>query len=197
MAPGASQTLKEMSEIELTDLARRYTGELRKLGNGEHHITDKMPHNFLYVGLIAMLFPTAKIIHCERNPLDTCLSIFSYLFTGRHLYAYKLEELGHYYLLYKQLMAHWHKVMPGRIYTLNYESVVGNTDQEVKMLLDYCGLPFQEQCLAFFNTDRAVVTVSASQVRQPIYKSSVGGWQRFERGLAPLRQILAQADGFL
>lgn len=171
-------------------LAERYIGELEEMAGGERYATDKMPHNFMYLGLIALLFPNARIIHCERNPLDTCLSIFTSLFTGSHPYAYKLEELGHYYQLYQQLMAHWENVLPGRIYTLNYERVVADTESEVKKLLDYCGLPFEEACLSFFETQRAVVTVSATQVRQPIYKSSVEGWRRFENGLAPLRRIL-------
>jgi hypothetical protein len=142
------------------------------------------------VGFIARLLPNAKIIHCERNPLDTCLSIFSNLFTGLHPYAYNLEELGHYYLQYQQLMEYWHQVLPGRIYTLNYEQVVTDTETEVRKLLDFCGLPFEEGCLSFHENERAVVTVSSTQVRQPIYKSSVEGWRRYEKGLAPLRAVL-------
>jgi tetratricopeptide (TPR) repeat protein len=170
--------------------ARRYLDEVAAMAKGKRYATDKMPHNFLHVGFIARLLPNAKIIHCERNPLDTCLSIFSNLFTGLHPYAYNLEELGHYYLQYQQLMEYWHQVLPGRIYTLNYEQVVTDTETEVRKLLDFCGLPFEEGCLSFHENERAVVTVSSTQVRQPIYKSSVEGWRRYEKGLAPLRAVL-------
>jgi tetratricopeptide (TPR) repeat protein len=172
------------------EMAQQYLDAVGLMANGKLYATDKMPHNFLLVGMIADLFPNARIIHCERNPLDTCFSIFTNLFTGIHSYAYQLEELGHYYLLYQQLMAHWYEVLPGRIYTLNYERMVAETESEVRKLLDFCGLPFEAGCLSFFETERAVITVSNTQVRQPIYNSSVEGWRKFEAGLAPLRAIL-------
>jgi hypothetical protein len=160
------------------------------MAGGKRYATDKLPHNFLQVGLIAHLFPHARIVYCERNPLDTCLSIFTNLFTGNHPYAYQLEELGHYYLQHEELMAHWREVLPDRIYTLNYERVVADTEDEVRRLLDFCGLAFEDSCLSFFENERAVVTVSSTQVRQPIYTSSVEGWRKFEAELAPLRRIL-------
>jgi tetratricopeptide (TPR) repeat protein len=172
------------------ELARHYLNEIAAMAKDKRYATDKMPHNFLQVGFIKLLFPNVRIIHCERDPLDTCLSLFSNLFTGSHPYAYNLEELGHYYLHYQQLMAYWYEVLPDRIYTLNYERVVADTEAEVRKLLAFCGLPFEEACLSFHENKRAVVTVSSTQVRQPIYTSSVEGWRRFEQELAPLRAIL-------
>lgn len=182
--------VRQLSAETRRGMARRYLDEVGALAAGKPYTVDKMPHNFLYVGLIALLFPDARIIHCERNPMDTCLSIFTYLFTGSHPYGYDLEELGRYYLLYRDMMAHWERTLPGRLYTLNYERVVADTEVEVRHLLDHCGLSFEDACLSFFETDRAVTTVSASQVRQPIYASSVEGWRRFEKGLEPLSRVL-------
>lgn len=172
------------------ELAQRYITAMAAMAKGKRYAVDKMPHNFMHVGFIMRMFPNALIIHCDRNPLDTCLSIFNHVFTGHHPYAYDLAELGHYYLLYQQLMVHWNQVLPGRIYSLSYERVVSDTENEVRKLLDFCGLPFEEGCLSFFENDRAVITASTNQVRQPIYKSSVEGWRRFEKGLAPLRTVL-------
>jgi tetratricopeptide (TPR) repeat protein len=172
------------------EMAQQYLDEIALMAKGKRYATDKMPHNFLLVGMIADLFPNARIIHCERNPMDTCFSIFTNLFTGVHSYAYQLDELGHYHLLYQQLMAHWYEVLPGRIYTLNYERMVADTEGEVRKLLDFCELPFEAGCLTFFENERAVVTASNTQIRQPIYTSSVEGWRKFEQGLAPLRAIL-------
>lgn len=180
----------ELIPARRRELAQHYLDEIAAMANGKRFATDKMPHNFLHLGLIAHLFPDARIIHCDRNPLDTCLSIFTNLFTGSHPYAYNLEELGNYHLQYQQLMANWERVLPGRIYNLNYERVVGDTEAQVRQLLDFCGLPFEEKCLSFFANERAVTTVSTTQVRQPIYNSSVEGWRRFEKNLAPLRAIL-------
>jgi hypothetical protein len=179
-----------LSEGRRQELARIYLDELAELAGGRPYTTDKMPHNFLHVGFITRLFPNARIIHCERHPLDTCFSIFTNLFTGSHPYAYDLEELGHYYLGYQRMMAYWYEVLPGRIYTLNYERVVADTETEVRKLLEFCGLPFEQACLSFHENKRAVVTVSSTQVRQPIYKSSVEGWRRYENELAPLRAVL-------
>lgn len=171
-------------------LATMYLDDVAALANGKPYTVDKMPHNFMYVGLIALMFPNARIVYCERNPMDNCLSIFSYLFAGSHPYASDLEELGKYYLLHRELMAHWERVLPGRLHTLNYERVVADTETEVRRLLEFCGLPFEEACLSFFENERSVATISATQVRQPIYKSSVEAWRIYEDGLTPLKQAL-------
>ena len=147
-----------------------------------------MPNNFLRVGLIKTILPNAKIIHCTRNPMDTCFSIFKTDFTVTHGYAYDMVELGRYYNLYQDLMAHWEKVLPGFMYTVSYEDIVSDQLNQTKGLLEFCGLPWDEACLTFHKTERRVRTVSLAQVRQPIYKDSVELWKRHEKQLEPLRK---------
>ena len=167
-----------------------YIGKILKLSHKADYITDKMPHNFLYVGIIKSILPEAKVIHCVRNPMDTCFSIFKKDFTERHEYAYDLVELGQYYNLYRDLMAHWEKVLPGFMYTLSYEAMVSDQQSQTKGLLDFCGLPWDDACLDFYKTERRVSTASLAQVRQPIYHSSVELWKRHEKHLEPLRKAL-------
>lgn len=153
-------------------------------------ITDKMPANFLYAGLIPLILPGAKIVHCRRNPVDTCFSIFSRLFsTGQH-FGYDQRELGLYYRLYRDLMVHWQTVMPGQIHECAYEDLVDSPESEIRRLLDHCGLDWSDACLDFHTTKRTVKTASVTQVRKPIYKDSVQAWRRYERHLQPLLDAL-------
>ena len=165
-----------------------YIEKIRQYSNEASYITDKMPHNFLHVGLIRTILPDAKVIHCARNPLDTCLSIFKTEFAGEHKYAYDMVELGRYYNLYQDLMAHWEKMLPGFIYTLRYEELVADQEDWTKDLLAFCSLPWDDACLAFHKTERRVATASLAQVRRPIYKDSVELWKRYEKQLEPLRK---------
>ena len=167
-----------------------YIEKIRKYSKDAEHITDKLPNNFLRVGLIKTILPNAKIIHCKRNPMDTCFSIFKKDFTGIHGYANDMVELGRYYNLYQDLMAHWEKVLPGFIYTVRYEELISDQQNQTRNLLGYCGLPWDEACLAFHKTARRVSTVSLAQVRQPIYKDSVELWQRYEKQLEPLKKAI-------
>jgi hypothetical protein len=167
-----------------------YIKKIREYSADAEHITDKMPHNFLRVGLINTILPNAKVIHCVRDPMDTCFSIFKNDFTETHGYAYDMEELGRYYLLYRDLMAHWEKVLPGFMYTLRYEKMVDDQYNQTKNLLDFCGLPWDESCLTFHKAARKVNTASLAQVRQPVYKDSVELWKRYEKRLEPLRKTL-------
>jgi len=149
-------------------------------------VTDKMPGNYVYVGMIRLMFPQARIIHCMRDPVDTCVSIFKQFFGGTHNYAYDLSELGQYYCLYRGLMAHWNRVLPGYIYNLSYESLVADQENETRQLLAYCGLPWDAACLSFYDSERSVKTASLSQVRRPMYKGSIQKWRRYEQHLGPL-----------
>jgi len=167
-----------------------YIEKIREYANEAEYITDKMPDNFLRVGLIRIILPNAKVIHCMRNPMDTCYSIFKNDFKGLFEYAYDMVELGRYYNLYRDLMAHWEKVLPGFMYTLKYEEIVSDQQNQTKNLLDFCGLPWDEACLAFHKTVRRVGTSSLAQVRQPIYKDSVELWKRYEKQLEPLRKAI-------
>ncbi|MDZ7668602.1 MAG: sulfotransferase [Gammaproteobacteria bacterium] len=177
----------------LSRLAAQYRKKLESISADAAHVTDKMPFNFMHLGLISVLFPDAAIIHCRRDPLDTCLSCYFTSFGERLLFASDLEALGHYYLDYRRLMAHWHAVLPQRILDVHYEDLVSDTEQTIRTLLDWCGLDWEQDCLQFYRTDRGIRTPSRWQVRQPIYHRSVGRWRDYEAHLQPLVEILAPA----
>ncbi|MCK4838245.1 MAG: sulfotransferase [Desulfobulbaceae bacterium] len=174
-------------------LGNEYIEKTRKLNAPAKHITDKMPHNFLWLGLIHLALPNAKIINCKRDPMDNCLSIFKNLFSGGAMkYGYDLHELSNYYLLYKDLMHHWHDIFPPEtIYDVCYEKIVRDQEIETRKLLQYCELPWEDNCLSFHKTSRIVATASAAQVRKPIYKDSVQLWRKYEKQLEPLHRILS------
>ena len=178
----------DLDEETLLRMGSEYIEKIRKYSIKADYITDKMPHNFLRVGLIKIILPNAKVIHCVRNPMDTCLSIFKMDFTTPHGYAYDLIELGQYYNLYRDLMTHWEKVLPGFMYTIKYEELVTDQENQTKDLLSFCNLPWDKACLTFYKTERRVRTASLAQVRQPIYKDSVNLWKRYEKQLEPLRK---------
>jgi tetratricopeptide (TPR) repeat protein len=151
---------------------------------------DKMPNNFLHIGLIHLALPGARIIDARRHPLGCCLSAFKQHFARGQNFTYDLADVGRYYRDYVGLMAHFDRVLPGRVHRVIYEEMVDDTEREVRRLLDYCGLPFEEGCLRFFENDRPVRTASSEQVRQPIYRSGVDQWRHYDAWLAPLRDAL-------
>ena len=175
-------------------LGLKYLSELKKRSPEAEIITDTNPMNFLYIGLITALLPNARIINCVRNPMDNCLSIFKHLLAEPHAYSHDLEDLGAYFNLYRSLMRHWHEALPGRIYDLPYETLVENSEIEIRKLLEFCKLPFEENCLQFHKTSRVVRTPSASQVRQPLYTDTINLWKRYELQLKPLQTILNRED---
>ncbi len=152
---------------------------------------DKMPNNFPNVGLIALMLPNAKIIDARRHPLDACLSCWRQLFAKGQNFTYDLTEIGEYYLQYQRMMDHWAEVLPGRVLTLQYEDVVSGFEPQVRRLLDFCGLPWDDACLRFYESERPVRTPSAEQVRQPIYDRSVGHWKNYEQHLGELVEVIA------
>ena len=155
------------------------------------HITDKMPSNYCYAGLIHLVLPNAKIVHTVRYPVDNCISCFSKLFVAEQDHTYDLGELGRYYRRYQRLMAHWRRVLPaGRILDVQYEDVVADLESQARRIIAHCGLPWDDRCLSFHATERPVRTASASQVRQPIYESSVGRWRAYEEHIGPLLNAL-------
>lgn len=178
-----------VKEEVLAATSARFIENLRALSPGSRHITDKMPHNFLNVGLIHYLFPKARIIHIRRDPLDNCLSIFFQSFR-EHRYSYELGELGQYYREYQRLMEHWSTTLGGVMLEVRYEELIDNQEEVTRRVIDFCGLEWDEACLQFHTNRRAVQTASHLQVRQPIYKSSAGRWRRYEKHLAPLREAL-------
>ena len=150
---------------------------------------DKMPLNFLHLGIICTLFPRARIIHCRRDPLDTCVSCFFQNFENIN-FASSLEDVGSYYRQYERLMAHWREVLPGRMFEVRYENLVANQETVSRDLIAYCGLEWDERCLAFHKNPRPVHTASMLQVRRPIYRSSIGRWIRYAGHLQPLLEAL-------
>jgi hypothetical protein len=171
-------------------MAERHLHRLTALAGGSVRIVDKMPTNYLHLGLIATLFPQARIIHCRRGPLDTCVSCYFSYFRGLP-FAWDLEELGRYHRSYDSLMAHWKAVLPLPVLDVSYEELVDNQEAISRRLMEFCGLDWDERCLAFHETPRPVHTASTMQVRQPIYKSSVGRWRRYEAHLQPLVRALS------
>jgi predicted Zn-dependent protease len=151
---------------------------------------DKMPNNWLYLGLIHLILPNAKIIDARRHPLGCCFSAFKQQFARGQNYAYDLADLGRYYRDYVELMAHIDTVLPGRVHRVFYESMIEDTEAEVRRLLDYCGLPFEEQCLRFYENERAVRTASSEQVRRPIFRDGIDHWRHYEPWLGPLKEAL-------
>jgi tetratricopeptide (TPR) repeat protein len=151
---------------------------------------DKMPNNFLHIGLIKLILPNAKIIDARRAPMACCFSGFKQLFAEGQDFSYKLEDIGRYYQTYLELMAHWDKVLPDFILTVNHEDIVDDLETQVRRMLDFCGLPFEQSCLDFHKTKRNIKTPSSEQVRQPIYKSATEQWRYFEPYLAPLKKVL-------
>lgn len=181
-----------LEQSSVKSIADRYLGQLAELASlDKERTTDKMLGNFLYAGLIHLAFPNAAILHTARNPVDTCVSIFSLRFKAVIKYAYDLAELGRYYTGYRRLMAHWHRVLPaGRILDVQYEDTVADLEGQARRILSYCGLPWDDRCLSFHKTERPVRTASVAQVRQPIYKSSVSRWRSYEEFLGPLLKEL-------
>jgi sulfotransferase family protein len=178
----------------LQQIGARYLSAVRKLAPSGERVTDKMPSNYYFAGLIHLALPNAKIIHTVRNPVDTCLSCFSKLFTAEQNHTYDLAELGRYYKRYERLMAHWRRVLPAQcILDVRYEDVVADLEGQARRIIAYCALPWDERCLSFHKTDRAVRTASASQVRLPIYKGAVGRWRAYEKQLGPLLSALGVA----
>lgn len=167
-----------------------YLERTLKYRQGAAHFIDKNPNNFVYAGLIALILPNAKIINARRHPLDSCFGSYKQLFASGQPFTYDLTEIGEYYVQYQRLMDHWHELMPGRILDVQYETVVADLDSQVDRILDYCGLPFEESCLRFHETERAVKTASSEQVRQPIYSSSVNLWQNYQAHLGELVEVL-------
>lgn len=180
------ESISDISESELNQLGDSYIELLtNKVGN-EKYVTDKMPLNAIHLGFISLLFPNARIIHCTRDPRDTCLSCYFKSFSGEHSYAYSLDSLGKFYRMYEQLMEHWNRVLPNPIFELSYEEIVENPEQTIRKMINFCGLEWDNACLNFHKTKRTVATASHDQVRKRMYSSSVGRWKSYEKHLDEL-----------
>jgi len=175
---------------DFATIGREYLERTKKYRSGRPYFTDKNPNNFSNVGLIHLALPNAIVIDARRHPLDSCFGSFKQLFARGQGFSYDLEDIAEYYLQYVRLMEHWHSVLPGKVLEVHYEDVVADLDGQARRILDHCGLPFEEQCLRFHESERAVKTASSEQVRKPIYSSSVDLWRRYEAHLEPLIEIL-------
>lgn len=186
------QRLAQLDNAAIVRIGNHYSAALEELAPTAARVTDKLPGNMALVGLIHLAFPRARIVHCVREPSDTCVSCFSKHFTTGHDFSYDLGELGRFYRLYEELMRHWRAVLPpGRMLEVRYEEVVAGVEAQARRLVKFCGLPWDDACLRFYEAARPVRTASLAQVRQPIYASSVGRWKRYEKYLGPLKQALA------
>ncbi len=178
---------------ELRRRGAEYVGRLRALDPQAARITNKLPNNFMLAGAIHLVLPRAAIVFCRRDLRDVCLSCYQTLFMQGHAWSYDLTELGRYAAAFARLMEHWRRVLPGRILDLDYEALVAEPEAQARRLVEHCGISWDERCLDFHRTGRAVRTASVGQVRQPIYRRSVGRWRRFERHLGPLLEALGDA----
>ncbi|MCJ7815340.1 MAG: sulfotransferase, partial [Xanthomonadales bacterium] len=172
--------------IDFASLGRLYIESARDRMTQCVHFVDKMPMNFLYAGLIHLALPKAKIIHVERNPMDTCYAVYKTLFENAYPYSYDLPELGQYYVAYKELMAHWGRVMPGVMHTVNYEDLVTDHRAVAESMLEYCKLSWEEQCFRPHEIGGYSSTASAAQVRMPVHQESIGRWKHYRNELQPL-----------
>jgi tetratricopeptide (TPR) repeat protein len=190
-----TDVLAAMDAAKLRELGERFIEQTRAYRKtGRPFFIDKMPNNFLHIGMIHLVLPNAKIIDARRHPLACCFSNYRQHFASGQRFAYDLADLGRYYRDYVDLMAHFDAVLPpGRIHRVIYERMVEDTEAEVRRLLEYCGLPFEDNCLRFFETERPVRTPSSEQVRQPIYREAVDQWRHYEAWLEPLKTALGPA----
>ncbi len=179
--------------IDFEKLGEAYVNSTRPFTGHTPRFIDKLPLNYLYVGLIHLALPNAKIVNLQRHPLDTCYAIYKQLFLDAYPFSYDLAELGRYYVAYHELMEHWNAVLPGVIYTIHYEKLVADLEAEAQRLVEFCGLDWQPQCLKFHENPEASTTASTVQVRQPVYQSSVGKWRNYREQLAPLIDVLESA----
>ncbi|MEH6589087.1 MAG: sulfotransferase [Halioglobus sp.] len=182
--------LRGLKASSWTKIGQQYLDRTLKYRSGAPLFIDKNPNNFVYAGLISLVLPNAKIINACRHPLDSCFGSYKQLFASGQPFSYDLTEIGEYYLQYQRLMEHWHQLMPGRILDVQYEQVVGDLEGQIRRILEYCDLPFEEACMNFHETDRAVKTASSEQVRQPLYASSVNLWKNYEPHLGELIEVL-------
>ena len=184
------EVLRELTESQARELGESYIESTRVQRHGQPFFIDKMPNNFQHIGLIHLILPNAKVIDARRHPMAGCFSCFKQLFARGQTFTYNLRDLAYYYRDYVKLMDHWDEVLPGRVHRVQYENMVANTESEIRALIDYCGLEFEESCLHFYETKRAIRTPSSEQVRQPVYTAGVEQWRHFEPWLGELKAAL-------
>jgi tetratricopeptide (TPR) repeat protein len=183
--------LNELTADDLKAFGEEYLRRSAVQRGDAPYFIDKAPNNFLHAGLIKMILPNAKIIDARRHPMGSCFSGYTQLFAKGQAFTYGLDNVGRYFCDYVKVMDHWDKVLPGEVLCVQYEDVVNDTETQVRRILDFCGLPFEQACLEFYKTDRAIRTPSSEQVRQPIYKGGLDMWRNYEPHLDNLKDALA------
>ena len=184
--------LSELPDEKLGEYGKRFIEETRIHRQGAPFFIDKMPNNFRHIGFIKLILPNARIIDARRHPMSCCVSGYKQLFAEGQEFSYDLADVGRYFRDYVSLMSHWHEVLPGEILTVRHEQVVDDLESSVREILDFCGLPFEESCINFFETERNVRTPSSEQVRQPIFREGLDAWKPFEPWLDPLKDALGE-----
>ena len=186
------ECVSRLGAAQVQEMAGGYLEALAALAPEATRYTDKLPANFMHIGLIALTFSRAHIVHCTRDPMAVCWSVFAQYFESGNAFAYDLEEVGRFYRQYQGLMAHWQRLFPNRIYTVAYEELVRHQERVSKALLEHCGLAWDTRCLRFYETERPVNTASVWEVRQPMYTAAVDRWRHFEPYLDELKQALEE-----
>lgn len=186
--------VQKLQAANTEELARDYLRCVEPLAPNASRITDKMPRNYLQCGLIALLFPRARIIECRRDPMDVSLSIYFHQFEAPHPFAYDLADIAFEYRQYQRLMAHWHEILPSRVHTVSYEALISDPEPVSRTIIEHCGLSWDDRCLRFYESQRPVHTASNWQVRQPIYARAVGRWKNYEGFLSDLAHELGDTE---
>ncbi len=181
--------ISKLTQENLKEKKRDYIKKLQKLDPDHKFVTDKMPHNFVLIGFIKILFPKAKIIYCKRNKMDNCFSLFAHKFIDKsHGYCYNQKTLSKYYDLHIELMKYWQEIFKDEIYVLDHENLIDDQEKYSREIVEYCGLKWEPGCLEFYKTKREVQTASNEQVREPINKKSLSAWKKYEKILEPLKR---------
>jgi hypothetical protein len=192
-SPRYPTVLAQLPATEFLRFADKYLDDTRVYRTGKPRFIDKMPNNFRHIGLIHLLFPNAKIIDARREPMACCFGNLKQLFARGQEFAYSIEDIARYYRTYLELMEHWDAALPGRVLRVHHEDVVDDLERSVRLILDFCELPFEPACVEFHRTERSIRTASSEQVRQPIFREGLDQWRNFEAWLGPLREALGDA----
>ena len=190
---GKLELIKKSSQLNFAELGKAFISSTRPRTGNHRCFIDKMPLNYLYIGLIHLALPRAKIIHLTRHPMDACYAIYKTLFEQAYPFSYDLDDLGRYYIAYRKLMAHWQRTLGEKILTVSYEGLTEDQEGVSREIVEFCGLDWQDACLNFKHNPTPIATASSSQVRQGIYKTSVQRWCCYEKQLSPLRELLTDA----
>jgi tetratricopeptide (TPR) repeat protein len=192
-SPRYPAVLAQLPIAEAARFAEKYLDDTRVYRTGKPRFIDKMPNNFRHIGFIHLLFPNAKIIDARREPMACCFGNLKQLFARGQEFSYSIEDIARYYRTYLELIEHWDAALPGTVLRVHHEDVVDDLERSVRLILDFCELPFEPACVEFHRTERSIVTASSEQVRQPIFRDGLDQWRNYEAWLGPLREALGDA----